>query len=49
MTPRTLLQEAATALRSNLLRSALTAIGVIIGVSGLVVMSAANAGANKLV
>ncbi|MBG0792274.1 ABC transporter permease [Methylocystis sp. H62] len=49
MTPRALLREAATALRSNLLRSALTAIGVIIGVSGLVVMSAANAGANKLV
>lgn len=49
MTPCTLLREATTALRSNLLRSALTATGVSVGVSGLVVMSAANAGANRLV
>lgn len=49
MTRSTLLREAATALRQNLLRSALTAIGVIIGVSGLVVMSAANSGANHLI
>jgi putative ABC transport system permease protein len=44
-----LLREAVTALRLNLLRSALTAIGVIIGVGGIVVMSAANAGANYLI
>lgn len=49
MTPRALLREAITSLRLNLLRSALTAIGVIIGVGGLVVMSAANSGANKLI
>lgn len=49
MTPRALLREAFNALRLNLLRSALTAIGVIIGVGSLVVMSAANSGANKLV
>jgi putative ABC transport system permease protein len=45
----TLLREAVTALRLNFLRSALTAIGVIIGVGGLVVMSAANSGANRLI
>ncbi|MBG0792275.1 ABC transporter permease [Methylocystis sp. H62] len=49
MTLRTLLREAVNALRLNLLRSVLTAIGVIIGVGSLVVMSAANSGANKLV
>ncbi|BDV32523.1 ABC transporter permease [Methylocystis iwaonis] len=49
MTLQTLFREAINALRLNLLRSALTAFGVIIGVGGLVVMSAANSGANKLV
>lgn len=49
MTPRILLREAMTALRLNRLRSALTAVGVIIGVGGLVVMSAANSGASKLI
>ncbi len=49
MTLQTLFREAINALRLNLLRSALTAIGVIIGVGSLVVMSAANSGANKLV
>lgn len=49
MTPRALLREAINALRLNMLRSALTAIGVIIGVGSLVVMSAANSGANTLV
>ncbi|ATQ69495.1 MULTISPECIES: ABC transporter permease [Methylosinus] len=49
MTPRTLLREAITALRLNLLRSALTAVGVILGVSGLVVITSANAGADKLI
>lgn len=49
MTLRTLLREAFNALRVNLLRSVLTAVGVIIGVGSLVVMSAANSGANKLV
>ncbi len=42
-------QEASTALRLNVLRSALTAIGVIIGVSGIVVMGAAGNGANKMI
>ncbi|WP_330083587.1 ABC transporter permease [Methylocystis iwaonis] len=49
MTLQTLFREAINALRLNLLRSALTAFGVIIGVGSLVVMSAANSGANKLV
>jgi putative ABC transport system permease protein len=49
MTRYALLREAIAALRLNLLRSALTAIGVIIGVGGLVVMSAANSGANQLI
>lgn len=49
MTFQALFREAITALRLNLLRSALTAIGVIIGVSGLVVMGSATAGANKLI
>jgi putative ABC transport system permease protein len=49
MTPEALFREATTALRLNLLRSALTAIGVIVGVGSLVVMSAANSGANKLI
>jgi putative ABC transport system permease protein len=49
MIPRALLKEAITALRLNLLRSALTAVGVILGVGGLVVISSANAGANKMI
>lgn len=49
MTLEALLREATTALRLNLLRSALTAIGVIVGVGSLVVMSAASSGANKLI
>lgn len=49
MTPATLLREATTALRLNMLRSALTAIGVIVGVGSLVVMSAASSGANKMI
>ncbi|MBL1255638.1 ABC transporter permease [Methylocystis sp. Sn-Cys] len=49
MTLQTLFREAINALRLNLLRSALTAFGVIIGVGSLVLMSAANSGANKLV
>lgn len=49
MTPATLFREATTALRLNLLRSALTAIGVIVGVGSLVVMSAASSGADKLI
>lgn len=49
MTFTILLREAMNALRLNLLRSALTAIGVIIGVGGLVVMNAASAGANRMI
>lgn len=49
MTLQALFREAITALRLNLLRSALTAIGVIIGVGSLVVMSAAGSGANKMI
>jgi len=49
VTPAILFREATTALRLNLLRSALTAIGVIVGVGSLVVMSAASAGANRLI
>jgi len=41
------LAEAITSLRLNALRSALTAIGVIIGVAGIMVLGAASAGANK--
>jgi putative ABC transport system permease protein len=49
MTLEALLREATTALRLNLLRSALTAIGVIVGVGSILVMSAASSGANKLI
>lgn len=49
MTLQALFREAITALRLNLLRSALTAIGVIIGAGSLVVMSAAGSGANKMI
>lgn len=49
MTLRALLLEAITALRLNKLRSALTAIGVMIGVGSLIVMSAASSGATKLI
>jgi putative ABC transport system permease protein len=41
------LAEAIPSLRLNALRSALTAIGVIIGVAGIMVLGAASAGANK--
>lgn len=41
------LAEAITSLRLNALRSALTAIGVIIGVAGIIVLGVAGAGANK--
>jgi putative ABC transport system permease protein len=46
MTSFALLTEAIVALRLNALRSALTAIGVIIGVAGLIVLGAASGGAN---
>jgi putative ABC transport system permease protein len=46
---RTLLREAFVALRLNLLRSALTAVGVTLGVGGLVIIASANAGTNKLI
>jgi putative ABC transport system permease protein len=49
MTFSALLDDAVTSLRLNALRSALTAIGVIIGVAGIVVMGAAANGANKVV
>jgi putative ABC transport system permease protein len=49
MKPEAILHEALVALRLNMLRSALTAIGVIIGVAGLVVMSSANSGADRLI
>jgi putative ABC transport system permease protein len=49
MTLAALLSEAVTALRLNALRSALTAIGVIIGVAGIIVMGAAGGGANKMI
>jgi putative ABC transport system permease protein len=47
MTLAALLSEAVTALRLNSLRSALTAIGVIIGVAAIIVMGAAGGGANR--
>ncbi|HTV32077.1 MAG TPA: ABC transporter permease, partial [Methylocella sp.] len=43
------LYEAITSLRLNRLRSALTAIGVIIGTSGIIVLDAAGSGANKTI
>ncbi len=43
MTPAALLSEAVTSLRLNVFRSALTAIGVIIGVAGIIVLGAAAA------
>src|SRR5208283_570971 len=43
------LREAIAALRSNALRSALTAIGVIIGVAGIIAIAAADAGARQTV
>lgn len=46
MTSSSLLVEAITALRLNVLRSALTAIGVIIGVAGIIVIGAAAKGAD---
>ena len=42
-----LFSEAVTALRLNAMRSALTAIGVIIGVAGIVILGAADGGANR--
>ncbi|HEY8063745.1 MAG TPA: ABC transporter permease [Methylosinus sp.] len=42
-----LFEEAIATLRLNALRSALTAIGVIAGVASIVVLGAANGGANK--
>ena len=47
MTPAALLSEAVTSLQLNALRSALTAIGVIIGVAAIIVLGAADGGANK--
>ncbi len=47
MIASTLLDEAITQLRLNALRSALTAIGVIIGVAGIIVLGAAASGANS--
>jgi len=47
MTLGACLREAITALRLNALRSALTAIGVIIGVAGIIVLGAAGGAANK--
>ena len=47
MTPAALLSEAVTSLRLNALRSALTAIGVIIGVAGIIVLGAAGGGAEQ--
>ncbi|SFK69264.1 ABC transporter permease [Methylocapsa palsarum] len=41
------LKEAASALRQNKLRSGLTAIGVIIGVAGIIAIGAAEEGGNK--
>ncbi|MGQ0444956.1 MAG: hypothetical protein ACT4O2_07490 [Beijerinckiaceae bacterium] len=43
------LDEAITALRLSALRSSLTAIGVIIGVAGIIVLGAAGGGANKMI
>lgn len=49
MMPRVLFRETLVALNRNRLRTALTSIGVIIGVGSLVVVSAVNSGANKLI
>lgn len=49
MTPAALLSEAVASLRLNLLRSALTAIGVTIGTAGIIVLGAASAGANRTI
>ena len=49
MTLKGSIQEAIAALRSNALRSALTAIGVIIGVAGIIAIAAADAGARQTV
>ncbi len=46
MTPCTLLSEAITTLRLNAVRSALTSIGIMIGVAGVIVLGAAGSGAN---
>lgn len=43
------LREAVAALRSNRLRSALTAIGVIVGTAGVIVLGSAGSGANKTI
>jgi len=49
LTPAAYLVEAVTSLRLNALRSALTAIGVIIGTTGIIVLGAASSGANKMI
>jgi len=49
MTFKGSIEEAIAALRSNALRSALTAIGVIIGVAGIIAIAAADAGARQTV
>ncbi|MGO9022821.1 MAG: ABC transporter permease [Beijerinckiaceae bacterium] len=43
------IREAIAALRSNVLRSALTAIGVIVGVAGIIAIAAADAGATQTI
>jgi putative ABC transport system permease protein len=43
------LREAVAALRGNTLRSALTAIGVIVGSAGVIVLGSAGSGANKTI
>ena len=43
------IREAIAALRSNTLRSALTAIGVIVGTAGVIVLGSAGSGANKTI
>jgi putative ABC transport system permease protein len=43
------LYEAITSLRLNVLRSALTAIGVIVGTAGVIVLGSAGSGANKTI
>jgi putative ABC transport system permease protein len=49
MTFTGLLKDAMSALRLNMLRTALTATGVIIGAAGVIVLGAANGGANKAI
>ena len=49
MTFTGLLKDAMSTLRLNILRTALTATGVIIGVAGVIVLGAANSGANKAI